>query len=650
MKLKQVHIERYGPLPKHTLTFKKGIQPIFGGNESGKTLLVDALIKMLTGKTTGWDAVLDRVEEVPEGFLVFEDNGDEFKLEKGNTLSDFLAISAEELRNIFVVRNSDLEIPRQIDFYEKITDRITGLRSGDIGSIIEKLREMGRLTEGKNITGKKGFGNPKGKLKDAENLRGEIKDYLKTSQSNGIASLETQIFKTESEYANLTEQIRLQEKSREKSEFLKLESILRSSRRALSNLKKIPNEEKISTLRAIPQAISEKKSRRVFFERVSTTIKWPTILMFPFLATIWITSIVYGITNQAGLAAFSILAISMILGLQIWSNRKIGEIGSETDQLYNKAREIGVTASNASEMTSELKSLTEKRRTLTSKLEQNIGVLKNAFDIDKKLHKDVLNQASEALAKRKENIDLDINIVFDEKKLRSAKERIGEIKSRLNDLRTVQTGHIEKLKRFSEKALGLDFPRFLERELDVQVENLESLELVTKEITEFKNRIENDAELCKFAIEVFEEMKEEEIAKISGLFGEESATSKIFSEITDGRYTEVRYDRESKKILAVRPSGQELMANKLSKGAFDQLYLSIRIDLAERMLADKRGFFIMDDAFLSSGSKRLEKGIGLLKSLADRGWQIIYFTVKDRDSRLLSKISGNKAIHLPPLV
>jgi uncharacterized protein YhaN len=87
----------------------------------------------------------------------------------------------------------------------------------------------------------------------------------------------------------------------------------------------------------------------------------------------------------------------------------------------------------------------------------------------------------------------------------------------------------------------------------------------------------------------------------------------------------------------------------LSKGAFDQLYLSIRIDLAQRLLEGRKGFFIMDDAFLSSSSKRFREQVNLLSKLSDMGWQTVYFTVKAEDSRALSQISGSKVIRLEPL-
>jgi len=66
----------------------------------------------------------------------------------------------------------------------------------------------------------------------------------------------------------------------------------------------------------------------------------------------------------------------------------------------------------------------------------------------------------------------------------------------------------------------------------------------------------------------------------------------------------------------------------LSGGTHDQLYLVIRLSIAERMLGDDRGFFILDDPFVKSDIGRLKNQLQLLKSMAGAGWQILYFSAK----------------------
>ena len=57
----------------------------------------------------------------------------------------------------------------------------------------------------------------------------------------------------------------------------------------------------------------------------------------------------------------------------------------------------------------------------------------------------------------------------------------------------------------------------------------------------------------------------------------------------------------------------------------------------------------MDDTFLSFSTQRFNEGKKLLGKLSDMGWQIMYFTAKNHDSKALSKISGNKVITLKQL-
>jgi uncharacterized protein YhaN len=67
------------------------------------------------------------------------------------------------------------------------------------------------------------------------------------------------------------------------------------------------------------------------------------------------------------------------------------------------------------------------------------------------------------------------------------------------------------------------------------------------------------------------------------------------------------------------------------------------------LLEGQNGFFIMDDAFISSDDKRIIQQIDLLKTILDMGWQIIYFSAKKDTIGLLSKATQNKVVTLKPL-
>ncbi len=146
-------------------------------------------------------------------------------------------------------------------------------------------------------------------------------------------------------------------------------------------------------------------------------------------------------------------------------------------------------------------------------------------------------------------------------------------------------------------------------------------------------------------MQIFEEIEVEEKEKVSELFGKESSISKYFTEITDGLYEEVMFNQETGEIEVRRRDGAMLEAEKLSGGAYDQLYLSIRLALGEKLLKGKKGFFIMDDPFVKADPDRVEKQIEIVRKISETGWQIIYFSAKKEINDILKKDIDRGAIN-----
>ena len=189
----------------------------------------------------------------------------------------------------------------------------------------------------------------------------------------------------------------------------------------------------------------------------------------------------------------------------------------------------------------------------------------------------------------------------------------------------------------------------MDEEIDFQIDTFESLDILIQKLANFISFIDEKKNACIQAINIFKDLESEEKLKVSKLFDEKSKTARIFNEITDGRYVSVHFDNKLKKIIAEKKDGELLSADLLSKDAVDQLYLAIRIDLAQRLLLEKKGFFIMDDTFLSASRNRFDNGMKVLHNLTKSGWQIVYFTAKDSDFDELCMIADTKGITLKPL-
>ncbi|MFO8007858.1 MAG: hypothetical protein R6V05_08990, partial [Candidatus Brocadiia bacterium] len=147
MKIGEFSIRRYGPLGDTGAQRPGDFSLVFAHNEQGKTLVVEALLRMLLGKGARGLEGIERVDESPQGYLVLrEKDGTEHKLPEDGPVTDLWPLTAEDCRNVFVIRNSDLSIAREPDFYTGVTDRLTGLRTQEIESVQDQLRAIGRLT------------------------------------------------------------------------------------------------------------------------------------------------------------------------------------------------------------------------------------------------------------------------------------------------------------------------------------------------------------------------------------------------------------------------------------------------------------------------------------------------------------------------
>lgn len=153
------------------------------------------------------------------------------------------------------------------------------------------------------------------------------------------------------------------------------------------------------------------------------------------------------------------------------------------------------------------------------------------------------------------------------------------------------------------------------------------LDDVYARVMTFCEDVRRKQRLAQEAIRILDEIDAEEQEKVGALFGADSPVSRWFHDVTGGRYRAVFLEDGDVEVEST--DGRRLSASALSGGAFDQLYLAIRASIAERMLPDTRGFFILDDPFLKADRTRLRSLMKMVRQLVSRGWQVIYVTAKD---------------------
>lgn len=289
-------------------------------------------------------------------------------------------------------------------------------------------------------------------------------------------------------------------------------------------------------------------------------------------------------------------------------------------EVKSLANQIGISEEKEEKIHSEIRKI---NKNLTKKNEAET-ILKYNFGTDSEdLNKNILYWKNE-IGKLEEFKDKAKDLVYKEDytdRLKANKVNLEQEKERLQ-------------KNINEFFVQL---QEVEREVNETLRPSEYLHCKTyidtcaikDKLQSFKDEIEKNKEETLAAIKIFEEIEKEEEEKISEIFGKESPISKYFQEITGDIYKEVEYLTKEKKIQVKTKDDSILLADKLSSGAYDQLYISIRLALGERLLKGDKGFFIMDDPFIKADTERLQRQIEILKRIEKSGWQIIYFTAKD---------------------
>jgi uncharacterized protein YhaN len=272
------------------------------------------------------------------------------------------------------------------------------------------------------------------------------------------------------------------------------------------------------------------------------------------------------------------------------------------------------------EYTEKLKSKWELERSI----EEKKSVLKSHFEEKSKKLEENISYWDEEIGDLEKYTDKAKDIKHSEtdaSKLEKKKQEFEEKLKKINGRMVSLQKEMEEVQRKVNEILRLE-EEYLYCTTSVD------LEAVKDKLKGFID--ENESNKCNVLeiMKIFEEIEAEEKEKISELFGKESPISKYFNEITGGLYEEVKFNQETGEIEVKRRDGKILVAEKLSGGAYDQLYFSIRLALGEKLLKGKKGFFIMDDPFVKADPDRLQRQIETLKKISELGWQVMYFSAK----------------------
>jgi len=714
MKIKEFSIGRYGPFPRRGPYILGNFNLFWGKNETGKTMMVEALLKMIFKKESklkdefrGIDRVKD---DIQEGEIVFADEkGKEY--EPAEFLNK-LNLSPAEFRNVFVIRNSDLTIDES--YYPRITERLTGERIHEINNIIKNLRDLGKLTPKGDISDDRRYKKLFSKLKEAKALIEQINTLKEEAKKKKVEEFERRLVELEEEINEYERKKKNLEDARKREDYEKGISVLNELKNLLTKIKEmypfneeerekwIRNEEEVKRgkeeIEKLKQEMerSEKEVGKMEEEvhkldermrkcedirgdiknyekkKEAEKIVLPVLVVSGafscgFLVALFLkpSLILFILTSFTIISSLiSVFFLYRIKKTERWLSRKAEEgLGIEVQkveeiyfQLQLLEKEYGERKKELEEMKNKkLPSLREKIDALQRKIrghEEEIEKIKMNSKVSSFEEYRVKLQEKQKLNEMIREKEGSLTMLLGKKpgvledKLSFWEEKIKELeeyKDRAKDFTPSEKekeeleGKIKKCREELEKVKNelSVFHTKLDRieeisgkilEELVRCKSIADLEGVQLRLKNFIEENEKNAHNARRAIEIFEEILKEAKEKLSALFGSRGPVSEHFRNITNGLYKEVHY--EEKGIKAIKWDNTYVKAEDLSGGAYDQLYFSIRLALAEKILGGEKGFFILDDPFIKSDPDRLERQIEMLKKISESGWQIIYFSAK----------------------
>lgn len=119
--------------------------------------------------------------------------------------------------------------------------------------------------------------------------------------------------------------------------------------------------------------------------------------------------------------------------------------------------------------------------------------------------------------------------------------------------------------------------------------------------------------------------------------------STIFSSITDDYFSEITVDKSFTTVSVIDKYGKTYTVNELSRGTFEQLYLSIRLSLAIRYSEKFAPFpLLLDDILVNFDSERARATLETLLTLSKNN-QVIMCTCHDWIKDIFIHIKGNSS-------
>lgn len=637
MKINQLKINSYGKLKNKEVNLENGINLIQGKNESGKSTLFHFIVNIFYGasknkkgkeysdfeKYKPWD------EEEFSGKILYElDNGEnyevfrdfkkknpkvfnenkeeiskEFNIDKNRGNEFFYEqtkIDEQLFLSTIVVNQQDVKLEKseQNILVQKIANLVgTGEDNVSYKIAIDRINRRQLNEIGTDRSREKPINKLQAEIEELEKEKSELEKYenLKYGIEEHKNDLQTQIEKLENENNYLKELKLLIENEKIEKEKIKIqENIKNENLERINQLKNEINKIKNNNKNILENNLEKNK-------KIKNKINKKIIYLFILLLIINILQFIFIKNNYFKYIFLLTLPTFLIFSLIFLKNKK-NKLKIKEKNKKIEEEKINLEINNLNNQII----LLEKNN---KELENEINKIKNNFNLKIDLEKEkIKNKYFSKVEKYKleEKNTLEI-INF---KIENLQNEINHKKIELHTLDLDKQNMEPKLNNLSK----------IEESLVNHKEEMSTLKTLNKSMN--------------LAKEVLEQAYEKMRTSVTPKFTQN--LSETISFITNGKYTNVVFHNEEGLIVEMENGNYEPVA-KLSVGAIDQLYLSLRLSMVEELSEEKMPI-ILDEAFVYYDEQRLENIFDYIKERF-KNHQIIIFTCTDREKNIMNKLN-----------
>lgn len=632
MKINKLKINSYGKLKEKEIELGENINLVYGKNEAGKSTLLKFITNSFYGisknkngkemsdfeKYTPWvgeefsgklEYELDnqekfaifrdfkkknpkifneKMEDISKEFNIDKNRGNEFfyeqtKVDEALFLSTVL-VNQQEVKlekqehNILIQKIANLVGTGEDNVsFKRAMDRIDRRRLEEIGT--ERSREKPI-----NLISKK--------ISELEKEKQELEKYvdIKYEIEEHKNNLSDEIEKLENENKFLKEIKLIHENEKIENEKIHLKEELKKE-----------NNEKINVIKDKIKEIN-KNNKNILGENKeikSEKNKLNKKIIMILLGIILINILQFIFIKNKYFNYIFLLTVPMVLAYSLFLKNKIKNKEKRTQknvekinlEINNLEHEIKLLENSNLEIENEIKEL---KNNFNLKINLETEKIKNNY-----LNKIEKNKINELI--RLEDINLEIQ----------------KLENKLNN---------EKIELHT---LNLDH-----KNIEPKLENLSNIEEKLVDHKEKMVNLKNLEKSMNLAKEILTNSYEKMKNTVTPKFTEE--LSKTISNITDGKYTKVKLNDGTGLVVELE-NGNYIPANRLSIGAIDQLYLSLRLAMVEELSEEKMPI-ILDEVFAYYDTERLTN---VLKYIAERfkNYQVIIFSCTNREKEILEKLN-----------